>query len=115
MSAIDHGFFIASFNDGCDGAFTAAASSPPDGTADYLVGMSAVDLTKREHTLVTAFVTAWEASSPGPAQVPFVLDSVQPFAHPNWPTDVPAPRREDSTAAKPSSNVTFAVLPPDCG
>jgi hypothetical protein len=57
--------------------------------------MSTADLTEREHTLVTAFVTAWEASSPGPAHVPFMLDSIGPFAHANWPSGVAAPRREE--------------------
>jgi hypothetical protein len=57
--------------------------------------MSTVDLTGREHALLTAFVAAWEASSPGPAHEPFVLDSVRPFAHPNWPGGVAAPRREE--------------------
>lgn len=57
--------------------------------------MSTVDLSEREHTLLTALVTAWEASTPGPAHESFVLDSVRPFAHPNWPGGVPAPRREE--------------------
>lgn len=55
------------------------------------------DLTPRGRELLQAFVTAWRASEPGPPRRPFNVTE-QPFAHPNWPTDVAPPRQNDDEA-----------------
>lgn len=52
------------------------------------------ELTNRQRELVQAFVVAWEASAPAPPRQPFVLGS-GPMEHPNWPSDVAVPEREE--------------------